>query len=114
MSWFPVCPFDRIPVERPVCVLVADEQVALVRTREGALHAVSNLDPVSGAMVLSRGLVGSRGDRAVLISPMHKQAYDLETGECLDLPGVWLAVHDVQVRDGAVEVGLLEAVRQPA
>jgi nitrite reductase (NADH) small subunit len=88
--------------------------VALVRTRDDGLFAVSNLDPVGGAMVMSRGLVGSRGDRTVLVSPMHKQAYDLETGECLDLPGVRLAVHQVQVRDGGVEVGLLEAVRQPA
>jgi nitrite reductase (NADH) small subunit len=45
---------------------------------------------------------------------MHKQAYDLETGQCLEDPGTWLAVHDVRVVDGMVEVGLAEAVRQLA
>lgn len=110
----PVILFDQLPVERGVCALVAGEQVALVRTRDGVVHAVDNLDPVSGAMVMSRGIVGSRGDRDVLVSPMHKQAYDLATGQCLDLPDVWLRVHRVQVRDGAVEVDLAHDVRQPA
>jgi nitrite reductase (NADH) small subunit len=106
MSWYPVCPFSRLPVERGVCVLVAGEQVALVRTRDDALSAVDNLDPVSGAMVMSRGIVGSRGDVDVLISPMHKQAYDLATGECLDKADVWLGVHEVRVVNGDVEVRL--------
>jgi nitrite reductase (NADH) small subunit len=106
MSWYPVCPFTRLPVERAVCVLVGGEQVALVRTREGRVYAVDNLDPVSGAMVMSRGIVGSRGDVDVLISPMHKQAYDLATGRCLDLPELWLGTHDVRVVGGDVEVAL--------
>jgi len=114
MSWYAVCSLDRIPVERAVCVLVDGEQVALVRTAAGTVHAVGNLDPVSGAMVMSRGIVGSRGDHDVLSSPMHKQAYDLATGACLDLPDVWLSVHDVRVRAGVVEVALAQAVAQPA
>jgi nitrite reductase (NADH) small subunit len=111
MSWFPVCPFVRLPVERAVCVLVDGEQIALVRTRGGRVYAVDNLDPVSGAMVMSRGIVGSRGDVDVLISPMHKQAYDLATGQCLDLPDVWLGTHEVRVVDGDVEVSLREEER---
>jgi nitrite reductase (NADH) small subunit len=114
MSWYPVSPVDRLPVERGVCVLVGGEQVALVCTRDGDVYAVDNLDPVSGAMVMSRGLVGTRGERDVLISPMHKQAYDLRTGECLDLPDVWLTVHDVRIVEDSVEIGLAEAVRRPA
>lgn len=111
MTWFPVCPFVRLPVERAVCVLVGGEQVALVRTRDSRVYAVDNLDPVSGAMVMSRGIVGSRGELDVLISPMHKQAYDLATGRCLDLPEVWLGTHDVRVVDGDVEVSLREEER---
>jgi len=114
MTYLAVCPFDRLPVERAVCVLVQGEQVALVRTREDNLYAVDNLDPVSSAMVMSRGIVGSRSDKDVLVSPMHKQAYDLTTGQCLDLPDVWLGVHDVRVVDGVVEVGLREEERASA
>ena len=106
MTWYPVCPFVRLPVERAVCVLVGGEQVALVRTRSGTVYAVDNLDPVSGAMVMSRGIVGSRGEVDVLISPMHQQAYDLATGQCLDLPDVWLGTHEVRLVGGDVEIAL--------
>ena len=114
MAWHSLVPYDRLPIDRGVCVLVAGSQVALVRTSAGQVHAVDNLDPISGAMVMSRGLVGTRGDLDVLISPMHKQAYVLTTGECLDAKDIWLQVHDVRVRDGIVEVGLAEQQRQPA
>ena len=113
-AWYAVCPAEQIPRERGVCVLVGGEQVALVRTREDVIYAVGNLDPVSGAMVMSRGIVGSRGQLDVLASPMHKQVYDLSTGRCLDLPGVWLTTHEVRIAGGNVEVGLAEAARRPA
>lgn len=106
MNWNAVCPLSKLPLDRAVCVLIGGVQVALVRTHDDRLYAVDNLDPVSGAMVMARGIVGSRGDRDVLVSPMHKQAYDLDTGECLDLPGTWLGVHDVRVVKGDVEVRL--------
>lgn len=114
MAWHSLVPFERLPIDRGVCVLVAGKQVALVRTSTGQVHAVDNLDPISGAMVMSRGIVGSRAEQAVLISPMHKQAYILRTGECLDATDVWLTVYDVRVRDGLVEVGIAEQQRQPA
>ena len=87
MTWCTVCPAARVPSERGVAALVDGRQVALFRTVRGQVHALSNLDPVSGAMVLARGIVGTRGDRDVVTSPMYKQAFDLVTGECLDLPG---------------------------
>jgi nitrite reductase (NADH) small subunit len=102
-----VCPWSRLPVERGVAALVDGEQVAVFRTADGGLHALSNLDPFSGAMVLSRGIVGSRGDRPTVASPVYKQVFDLETGQCLDDPAVRLAVHPVRVRDGLVEVALV-------
>lgn len=101
-------------MERAVCVLVDSEQVAVVRTRDNALYAVDNLDPVSGAMVMSRGIVGSRADRDVLVSRIHKQAYDLSTGQCLDLPDVRLRVHRVSVFDGGVEIGPSKDIRRGA
>ncbi len=101
-----VCPYSRLPVDRGVAALVDGDQVAVFRTAAGELHAVSNLDPFSGAMVISRGIVGSRGERATVASPVYKQVFDLATGECLDDPSVSLHVHEVRVRDGLVEVAL--------
>lgn len=56
--------------------------------------------------MLSRGIVGSRGDRATVASPMYKQVFSLVAGYDLDAPGVAVPVHGVRVRDGQVEVAL--------
>ena len=101
-----VCPYTRLPVERGVAALVDGQQVAVFRTADDGVHAVSNLDPFSGAMVLSRGIVGSRGERLTIASPVYKQVFDLESGQCFDDPAVRLPVHLVRVRDGLVEVAL--------
>lgn len=106
MSWVRVCRREQVPVERGVCALVEGEQVALFRTPDGRLHALGNRDPHSGTTVLSRGIVGSRGDRATVTSPMHKQVFDLETGVDLDDPTVRTPPHGVRERDGWVEVRL--------
>lgn len=104
-GWRGVCPLSRLPVERGVAALLDGTQVALFRLPDGTLHVLDNLDPVSGAMVLSRGVVGSRGDRATVASPMYKQVFDLATGQCLDDPDVRVAVYPVRVSaDGIVEV----------
>ncbi|GAA3491671.1 nitrite reductase (NAD(P)H) small subunit [Streptomyces cremeus] len=83
-AWFPVVPYDSLVPGRGVAALVGGEQIALYRDRAGAVHAVGNRDPFSGAYVLSRGLLGSRDGVPVVLSPMYKQAFDLRTGVCLD------------------------------
>jgi nitrite reductase (NADH) small subunit len=101
-----VCRLDELQPERGVAVLLPDgAQAALFRTHDGAVHAVSNVDPFSGAAVLSRGIVGDRGGRAVVVSPIYKQAFDLGTGRCLDDDAVSVLVFAAQVRDGLVLVG---------
>lgn len=105
-SWLRVCTLDQVPVERGVAVLVEGEQVALFRTATDALHAVDNLCPFSGAMVMSRGIVGSRGDAPTVASPIFKQVFDLTTGACLDDAEVSLGVHDVRVLDGEVHISV--------
>lgn len=104
-AWTEICPVDRIEIERGVAALVSGTPVALFRTHTGDLHALDNVDPLSGASVLSRGIVGTRGDIPTVASPMHKQAFDLRTGECLDAAGVRVRVFQVRVRDGIVEIG---------
>ena len=113
MTWRTVCPVSRVPSERGVCVLLDGQQVALFKTAAGTLHAIDNRDPVSGAMVLARGIVGTRGGRDVVTSPMYKQAFDLVTGECLDKADTRVAVHEVAVHGGflAVRLASAEALR---
>jgi nitrite reductase (NADH) small subunit len=105
MNWTVVCPYARLEPERGAAALVGGVQVALFRLTDGTVHAIGNVDPISGAAVLSRGIVGSRGDRAVVASPMHKQAFDLGTGECLDEAGIAVPVYPVRINeDGMVEL----------
>ena len=106
-TWTAVCPAEAIPLEGGVAALVGGRAVAVFRTHAGEVLAIGNVDPFSGASVLSRGIVGSRGDVPVVSSPMYKQAFDLRTGQCLDDPSVVVPAYDVSVVDGQVLVGAL-------
>lgn len=106
-----VCAVSDLEVERGRAALFGTVQIALFLLADGSVHAVSNLDPYSGAHVMSRGIVGSRGDAPTLASPMHKQIFDLRTGECVETQGkerLALRVWTVTVVDGDVELTLEE------
>ena len=102
-SWTDVCDVESIPAGRGACALVDGMQVAIFRV-DDEVFSVSNFDPFSGAFVISRGIVGNRGDVIKVASPMFKQSFDLGTGACLDDPSVALDTFDVRVRDGRIEV----------
>ncbi|MGP3912096.1 nitrite reductase small subunit NirD [Nonomuraea sp. 10N515B] len=106
MSWTPICDYDKLMPERGVCALVDGRQVAVFRTYDGTLHALDNLDPFSGAYVLSRGIVGTRKGEPTVASPLHKQVFSLVSGVCLDEKDVAVPVYPVRVAGGYVEVSL--------
>ena len=56
--------------------------------------------------MLSRGLVGSLGDRIVVASPLHKNHFDLRNGECLEAPEHSVGTYPARIADGKVWVGL--------
>ncbi|MBI3214815.1 MAG: nitrite reductase small subunit NirD [Mycobacterium sp.] len=106
-TWTTACAYDYLIPGRGVAVLLGDgAQAALFRLPDGSLRAVGNIDPFSGAAVLSRGIVGDRAGRATVQSPIKKQAFALDDGVCLDDPAVSVPVYKVRVTDdGTVEVG---------
>jgi nitrite reductase (NADH) large subunit len=69
-------------------------EAAVFRDAAGEVYAVGNRDPFSGADVLADGIMGTVDGRPVVTSPMHKQVFDLRTGECLDDPEVSIPVHE--------------------
>lgn len=96
-GWFTVCDLDRLLPGRGVAALLPDgNQVALFRDRAGKLYAVDNRDPFGGAAVLSRGLIGSHQGRPFVASPLLKQRFDLESGQCLDDETVSIATYEVR------------------
>lgn len=106
-DWVRVCRLDDLLVERGAAALLGDRQIALFRTYEGRLYATDQIDPFSGAAIMSRGIVGDRQGVPTVASPMYKQVFDLRTGACLDTQGKEpqsLGVYPVAVDDGVVRV----------
>lgn len=104
-GWVMVCELEDILPNTGVCALVDDEQVAVFRVGDDALYAIDNIDPNANASVLSRGLVGSLGDRVVVASPIYKQHFDLRTGECLEAPEHSVRAWKVKLHEGHVWLG---------
>ncbi|MCA2219949.1 nitrite reductase small subunit NirD [Nonomuraea sp. NPDC052129] len=104
-GWIPVCGYQGLLPERGVCALVDGRQVAVFRTFDGTVHAIGNLDPFSGAQVLSRGIVGTRQGEPTVASPLHKQVFSLVSGVCLDEPEFSVPVYPIRVEAGLVQVG---------
>jgi nitrite reductase (NADH) small subunit len=113
-GWTAVVDYRDLLPERGVCVLLDGEQIAVFRTWTGALYALSNYDPVGRAYVLSRGIVGNRGDIPTIASPLYKHVFDLRTGQCLDRPQVRVPTFGVRCRGDRVELTLSPAVEGAA
>lgn len=107
-EWVQLCALDRLTLDRGMAALVDGDAVALFRLSTGDLHAIGNRDPFSGASVLSRGLIGDLDGAPTVASPLHKQRFDLRTGQCLDDPTTSVPVHGVRVVDGVIELRLVD------
>lgn len=103
-AWVDVLPERDLRREVGVPALVGDRAVAVFRTHLDELYAVSNYDPATGASVMARGIVGTRGDVPVVASPMYKHVFDLRTGRCLDDDSKCLTPYEIRVEAGVVQV----------
>ncbi|SMF11812.1 assimilatory nitrite reductase (NAD(P)H) small subunit [Cellulosimicrobium cellulans J34] len=111
-GWERVCLLRDLLVERGAAALVGGVQVALFRLPDETVRVVQQRDPYSGANVMSRGIVGTRGGVPTVAGPMYKQVFDLTTGRCLETAGYApvqglapdLATWPAEVRDGVVHV----------
>jgi nitrite reductase (NADH) small subunit len=105
-QWITVCNLADIQPNTGVCALLNEQQVAIFRVGNGdRLYALSNYEPFSKAYVLSRGILGDRLSIIKVASPIYKQNFNLETGECLDDESVQVPTFPVRVIDGQVQLG---------
>ncbi|WP_422936033.1 nitrite reductase small subunit NirD [Sinomonas sp. P47F7] len=102
--WHSVCNLSDLEPNWGEAALVAGRQVAVFRLPSGEVYAVDQRDPATEAHVMARGIVGSRGDRPTIASPLLKQVYDLRTGERLDADGAPLPAFPARVVDGIVQI----------
>ena len=105
-EWRDVCAIDDVLPGSGVAALIDGDQIAIIRTRDGRVSALSNFDPFSNAFVIARGIVGDRAGVPKIASPIYKQNFSLETGECLDDPSVRLAVFPTRVVGGRIQVSV--------
>ena len=103
--WFRICDYAQLLPDRGVAALLPDgTQIAVFRLGDGSVHVLGQRDPFSGANVMARGIVGSRGEVDTVASPMLKQEFDLRTGIALDGEGVRIPHFEAAIIDDQVHV----------
>ena len=104
-EWKTICSKADLSPNTGVCALFGGEQVAIFwEARNDKLFAVSNFDPIGEANVLSRGIMGSLGEKLVVASPLYKQHFCLESGVCLEEEEHVLKTYAVRELDGEVQL----------
>lgn len=105
-TWTNICRVDDILTNMGRCALFNGEQVAIFRVSDSdeKFFAVNNHCPFSQANVLSRGIVGSLSDKIVVASPIYKQHFDLETGQCLEDEKVAVKTYQVRIEGDKVQL----------
>lgn len=107
-EWQPVCKVVDLEVDRGATALVHGQAIALFRLvgdQEDVVYALGNHDPFAKTSVISRGIVGVRGEVPFVASPAHRHAFDLRSGTCLEDPHFSVPAYAVKVEDGMVYVG---------
>ena len=99
MSQATICEQKDLIANSGVCAMVDGQQIALFYLPQETpqVYAIGNWDPIGKANVLSRGMVGDINDRLVVASPLYKQHFDLQTGECLEDGEVKVPVYSVEL-----------------
>lgn len=109
LQWQSLCARQDLVANSGVVAWVDGAQVALFYLPEAGdqqLYAVDNRDPLSGANVIGRGIVGSLGGDLVIAAPLYKQHYRLHDGSCLEYPEQQLRTWPVRLHGDTVEIGL--------
>ena len=107
-AWKDICKLDDIIPNSGRAALVDGKQVAIFRisaSDNDAVYAVDNHCPFAKANVLSRGIVGSLGEKLVVASPIYKQHFCLETGQCLEDNNATLQTFKVRIEGNTVQLG---------
>lgn len=115
MAWIDICAFEDLFENSGICALLKGQQVAVFLLElqgEQQIYAVGNYDPIGGANVLSRGMVGSIGEQIVVASPLYKQHFDLTSGQCLEQPEVVIPVYGVKLQQGRVWLNTIQQNQQ--
>jgi nitrite reductase (NADH) small subunit len=108
-QWQSVCNIDDLQPDSGICALVEGHQVAIFyMSKDSVVYAISNFDPFGNANVLSRGIIGDINGQPVVASPLYKQHFNLQTGNCLEDETVTIPAYAVRLENGSVQVSIAE------
>jgi len=99
-EWKTICQRDDLVENGGVAAMVNGRQVAIfyVPNAEPPVYALDNWCPAAEANVLARGIVGDVNGELVVASPLYKEHFSLQSGQCLEKPlqvQTWaVALHD--------------------
>lgn len=99
-GWIPASELGSLPPGLLVPISIADRSLLLYRNGD-AVACFENACAHLGMPLDQAEVIGG-----VLTCPHHGFQYDLESGECLTVPGVQLQTHAVRVWDQRVEIKL--------
>lgn len=88
-------PVEKVPMGQGLCFIVAGQEIAVFRQRDGRIFATQNRCPHKQGP-LSEGVTGS----GVVICPFHSHKFDLCTGQGPDKER--LKVYPVKEKDGQI------------
>ncbi|MHA3704079.1 nitrite reductase (NAD(P)H) small subunit [Jatrophihabitans sp. YIM 134969] len=109
VRWSPVCSAAEPARGQAIGLHVGGHAVALFRTHDGELFALSDVDPHAGpearAGALSAGRLASRRDVPTVVAVASGRQFELARGTCVD-GCASVTPFPVRVTDGAVEVAV--------
>lgn len=114
IDWLTVCNIDDIAKNTGVCANFNGKQVAVFHMKKlcggdgvnriSEVKAVCNLDPFAEASVLSRGLITEKDNQYFVASPLLKQEFCLETGQCQQDDAVAINIYQARIYGDFVQL----------
>lgn len=101
-----ICALDDLEENWGEAALIDGHQYAVFRHHDGKVFVTDHADPNSGSLVIARGILGEKNGVPTVASPLYKEEYNLETGECVNGADYTLPVYKTEIKDGDVYVAL--------
>ncbi|PRD48975.1 nitrite reductase small subunit NirD [Sphingobacterium haloxyli] len=106
-SWKLACRVEDTIENGGVCIKLDNTQIALFYfKRRDEWFATQNECPHKRQMILSRGMIGSLGDKPKVACPFHKKTFALDTGECLSGDECSIKTYPVKVEDNLIYIAI--------
>jgi len=113
-DWLTICNIADIAKNTGVCAEFNDKQVAIFHIKTtgdeksvsgiSEVKAVCNHDPFAKANVLSRGLITEKDRKYYVASPLLKQEFCLDTGQCQQDESVAITTYKSRIYGDLVQL----------